>query len=97
VGTSGVAVDPAQTTLGAELARKAVTLATRDPANRAIFETFFAATEAIGTLREMGVFGNGATATPNSGDLFARALIDPPRDKTGTMTLTVRTEITVSR
>jgi len=59
----------------------------------ASFDTTYVTSEANGTYSEIGIFA-GATATANSGTLFARALV--AITKTSSMTLTVNWRIQVA-
>ncbi|HYD35562.1 MAG TPA: hypothetical protein VD999_05820 [Vitreimonas sp.] len=92
VGTNTVAPTAADTQLGAELFRKQVSVRSNS-ANEAVFQTFFTTSEANGTLREAGLFGYDASATPNSGTLFSKIAIN--RVKTSNDTLTFRWTITI--
>lgn len=86
VGTSAVAPALGDVKLGTELFRKAISVRSYSN-NQALFQTFFTASEAIGTLRELGLFGDLATAVADSGTMFARVAIN--RTKTSSDTLTV--------
>lgn len=92
VGSSIVAPTLADTSLLAEIARKAISL--RSVAgNIATFQTFFTTDEANGTLREAGLFGDAATASANTGTLFCRAAIN--RTKSSSDTLTISWSVTI--
>lgn len=92
VGTSTTAPALGDTDLVAETFRK--TISVREvAANVATFSTFFTTTEANGTLREAGLFGDDASAIPGSGTLFCRAAIN--RTKTTGDTLTMVWSITI--
>jgi hypothetical protein len=92
VGTSTQAPDLTDTDLVAETFRK--TISVREvAANVATFSTFFTTTEANGTLREAGLFGDDASAIPGSGTLFCRAAIN--RTKTTGDTLTIQWSVTI--
>lgn len=70
-----------------EVYRKAVSV--RSAAVRtATFKTFFNQNEANGTLRELGLFGDLATNTRDSGTLFARLNINRTKSSTDTLTIT---------
>lgn len=88
LGTGTTAPLPANTTLVAEVARKLI--ATRDEApgatNGIVCTTFFNTSEGNGSLREAALFGDDASATVNSGTMYARTLIN--REKTTADTLT---------
>lgn len=92
VGTDATAPDVADTTLGAELFRKLVSVRSV-AANVAQFQTFFTTAEANGSLREAGLFGDDASATTDSGTLFSKLAIN--RTKTSGDTLTLTWSITV--
>ena len=79
--------------LGAELYRKVPTsiLASTNVLSISIY---FGTTEAIGSLREFGLFGEAASAAANSGTLFDRASIN--ETKTGTNTLTIDATLTLA-
>jgi hypothetical protein len=84
--TGGDAPDVADTQLVDELIRKQISVrsATTDTAN---FRVFFNTSEANDVLTEIGLFGDDASATADSGTLFARAAID--KTKTDDETLTI--------
>lgn len=86
VGTGITAPALGDTTLQTELFRKLISVRSYSN-NQALFQTYFTTSEANGTLRELGLFGDLATATANSGTLFARVAIN--RTKTTSDTLTV--------
>lgn len=86
LGTDDTAPDINDTTLGAELFRKLISVRDNDGIT-AQFQTFFTTAEANGTLKELGLFGDDATGTADSGTLFAKLAID--RVKTSNDTLTV--------
>lgn len=86
VGTGVTAPALGDSTLQTELYRKLISVRSYSN-NQALFQTYFTTSEAIGTLRELGLFGDNATATANSGTLFARVAIN--RTKTSNDTLTV--------
>jgi hypothetical protein len=70
VGTSAVAPALGDTSLTAEIFRKLVSV--RSVSGKvATFQTFFTTSEAIGTLREAGLFGDAATDSANTGTLFS--------------------------
>jgi len=93
VGTDGTAPAVGQTTLVTELARKIATSRSYTPTTVTI-TIFFGASEAVGTLLEFALFGEAASATPNSGTMFDRALISVV--KTAAYTLTIEATITIS-
>lgn len=87
-GTNSTAPALGNTQLGSELGRKLIS--TREISslanNTAVYTTFFNTSEINGSLQEFGLFGGDATATANSGTLFARTL--SARVKTTSDTLT---------
>lgn len=93
VGTNATAPDVANTTLGTELDRNAVT-SIADAANQVLVVTYFGPTEANGTLEEFGLFGEAASAAADSGTMFNHAAISVP--KTSSYTLTIDSAITIS-
>lgn len=92
VGTGITAPALANTTLETELFRKLISVRSAT-ANVALFETFYTTSEAIGTLKEAGLFGDDATSTADSGTLFCRVAIN--RTKTANDTLTLRWGVTI--
>lgn len=86
VGTGTTAPALGNTTLEAEIFRKLVSVRSSS-GNVASFQTFFTTSEANGTLKELGLFGDSASGTADTGTLFARVAID--RVKTSNDTLTV--------
>ena len=91
LGTSSVAPALGDTQLGAEIFRKLISV--RDEINNASrFQTFFLTTEANGSLRELGLFGDAASSLTNTGTLFARVAIS--REKSSNDTLTVLHTVT---
>ncbi len=75
------------TQLQTEVDRKQVSVRTSTD-NIAQFQTFFNQSEAIGVLREAGLFGGLATDTINSGTLFSRLNINRTKTANDTLTLT---------
>lgn len=91
IGT-GAAPTASSTTLSSEAQRKAVTKLI--DANTLVLDGFWDTGEANGvTYTNGGVFGNGATATLGTGQLFAGGAINVAKDNT--QSLTVSVEITV--
>jgi hypothetical protein len=73
-GTGAGSPAVGDTALFTELAR--VSFATvAVTTNQVQFQGFFSSNIAIATWTEAGLFGNGATATPGSGQLFTHALM----------------------
>jgi hypothetical protein len=81
------------TALQTEVFRKQISVRDYDGVT-ARFRTFFSTSEGNATLKECGLFGDDATATTDSGILFARVNID--KAKTDAETLTLDWEITIS-
>jgi len=94
VGTGTTAPQASDTQLEVELDRKLIA-STSYAANVITIRTFFTTAEAVGNLKEFGLFGEDASGTPDSGTLFQRALID--KTKTASKTLTVESVITISQ
>lgn len=92
VGTDSTAPAASNTDLGAELFRKLISVRSVTN-NAALFQTYFTTSEAIGTLREAGLFGDDASSTPGSGTLFAHVAIN--RTKTANDTLTLNWTVTI--
>lgn len=86
VGTSSVAPALGDIALGAEIFRKLIAVRSRSN-NIASFQIFFTTAEAIGTLREAGLYGDDASATTNSGTLFARTAINRTKSSNDTLTI----------
>lgn len=80
------------TTLQTEFFRKILSLRSF-AANKAILQMFMTTAEGNANLREFGLFGEAASAAPDSGTLFNRVNIT--EDKTSATTLTIEAEITV--
>lgn len=87
---SPVASDVAMFT---ELFRKAISVVTLN-SNVVTFTTYFATSESNGTLKEVGLFGDGATAVAGSGTMYAHTNIT--RTKTSSDTLTIEWSLTVN-
>lgn len=93
VGTGTDAPAAADTTLQTETFRKQVSVRDYED-NVARFRTYFNTSEANATLREVGLFGDGASATTDSGTLFCRLSIN--KEKTDSESLTLDWEVQVS-
>lgn len=91
VGT-GATPAASATQLTTELTRGLVTTSAID-GNTIIKELYFSEAQAVGTLTELGLFCNGATATAASGELFASG--GAAITKSSTQSLTVSFEIEV--
>lgn len=92
LGTDATAPDLSDTTLGTEIERKLVSVRSSS-GNVATFQTFFTTSEANGSLREAGLFGDDATDTVDTGTLFSKLAIN--RTKTSSDTLTLSWDITI--
>lgn len=92
LGTGVTTPALADTDLQTELFRKEVSVRSVTN-NAALFETFFSTSEANGTLKEAGLFGDDATDSADSGTLFCRSAIN--RTKTSSDTLTLRWTVTI--
>ena len=93
LGSDSTAATVLDTTLGTEVFRKILTSRTRT--NQQIeLSLFLTTSEGNGTHYELGLFGNGATATADSGDLFNRLVMSGGETKVNTETWTI--EVTVS-
>lgn len=89
VGTGSTAPVLADTTLETELERKLIS--TREVAagatNATTFTTFYNTSEANGSLEEFGLFGDDATASVDTGTLFARTLSSRVKSTADTLTV----------
>ena len=75
IGSDNTAPTTADTTLGNETFRKAVTSQIAGGTGITITNLYVAPEEAVGTIEEIGFFsGSSASATTDSGVLFARVL-----------------------
>jgi len=74
-GTGSTAPVMGNTALGTEAGRKIWVTRTRSGAV-VTFSVFYAAASCTYYIREVGSFGGAASATPGSGTLFNRALLD---------------------
>lgn len=92
VGTGTTAPALGDTDLETEIFRKLISVRSFS-ANVASFQTFFTASEANATLREIGLFGDDASSTPGSGTLFARLAVN--RVKSASDTLTILHTLTI--
>lgn len=72
IGTSTTAPAAGDTALGTEAARKAVTSISRSSVS-VLISTFYTAAQSTFNIKEVGIFGNGATAAAGSGTLFSHA------------------------
>ncbi len=96
VGTGTTAPAMSDTTLQTELARKLISVRSYSD-NIFTGTTYYTTSEAVGTLKEAGLFGNGvgrtASATPGSGQLYARVAIN--RTKSANDSLTIQWDIEI--
>lgn len=93
VGTTNTAANIADTTLVTEIFRKQISTRSYSTTSAA-FRTFFNTDEANGVLTEVGLFGDDASSTADSGTLYARRVIS--RTKTSSETLTIDWTLTVT-
>jgi hypothetical protein len=84
--TGGGAPASTDTVLNTELIRKQISVRS-STGDTASFRIFFSTSEANDDLTEIGLFGDDASVTVDSGVLFARAAID--KTKTDSETLTI--------
>jgi hypothetical protein len=92
VGTGTDAPAAGDTTLGTEIYRKQISVRSVSGAI-ATFRIFFNTSEANDTLKEIGLFGDDATVTADTGTLFARAAVD--KTKTSSETLTIDWDVEI--
>jgi len=89
VGTDDTAPVASNVALGTEIARKLIS--TREIAdgalNVAVFTTFFNVSEANGSLKEVGLFGDDASGVADSGTIFTHADIDRVKSSADTLTI----------
>jgi hypothetical protein len=86
LGTSAVAPALTDTQLAVEIFRKSISVRS-SASNVFTAQVFFTTSEANGTLREAGLFGDLASGTVNSGTLFAHAAINRVKSALDTLTL----------
>ena len=91
VGT-GTAPSASATQLTNTLLRKTITTSVID-GNTLIKEIFLDETEANATLTELGLLGNGANTSANSGSLFASGTAAITKDATQSLTISFEIEI----
>lgn len=86
LGTGDTAPALGDTGLEAELVRKLISV--RSVTNNiAKFETFFTTSEGNGVLKEAGLFGDTASATPGSGILYNHTAISRTKSTSDTLSL----------
>lgn len=91
IGT-GTAPNRAATKLTAESYRKAVSENFLD-GNVLVKEIFLDESEGNVAITEWGIFCNGATTTPGTGNLFASTAASIQKDNTQSLTLSVEIEV----
>lgn len=91
VGDGNVIIQPGDTALTNERARKPLTLQARD-GEMLLAEAFFDRPDANFNWREVGLFAGG-TSTVGSGILVARALLSESKDDLRTATITWQWEV----
>ena len=94
IGTSNTAVAASDTTLVAEAARAQASARSRTGAVITV-TTFFVAADCTYNIKEVGIFGNAATAVADSGTLFSRALLNED-NSAGANDLTFDYELTIA-
>lgn len=95
VGTGTATPTITGTKLTTELDRTLVSASTKSIDNQAIIKVFFSTAQANGTLSELGMFGEDATSTADSGTMFQWILISPALVKTNTETLLITSTIPI--
>lgn len=94
VGDNNTAVNDADTQLGNEIFRAAVTSRTKTSTGVLDVETFLLDSDGAMTIREIGVFAGG-TSSPNTGTMISRVLWS--RDKTNLETIKISRTDTIGR
>ena len=94
IGTGTTAAAIADIKLETEVTRKEVTSRTR-VGNVITLSTFYLAAQATYNIKEVGIFGGGATAAADSGTLFSHALLSYD-NSAGLYDLTFDYELTIS-
>jgi len=89
---SGSAPSVSATQLTTETYRKPITLGVVD-GNVLIKEIFLDETEANGNINSIGLFGNSATSTAGSGQLFASGAAAIVKDNTQSLTISFEIEV----
>lgn len=93
VGTGTTAPAATDTALETEIYRKLISVRSNS-ANVARFRTFFNTSEANAVIKEIGLFGDNASGTTDSGTLFCHLAVD--KTKTSAETLTLDWEVSVA-
>lgn len=86
LGTGLTAPAISDTKLQTEIFRKQISVRSV-AANVASFQTFFTTSEGNGNIKEIGLFGDTATGTTDSGILFARVAVNRVKSSSDTLTL----------
>jgi len=92
VGTGSTAASASDTALETELKRKLLSTRTYTETT-IVMLLYLGTTEGNGVLTEIGLYGDGASGTPDSGVLFNRAIISVT--KTSSYTMTAQLTITL--
>lgn len=92
-GTGAGTPDQTDTTMFTELFRKTISV-TSVSSNVIYYTTYISTAESNGVLTEVGLFGDTATSTADSGAMFAHTNIT--KTKTVTDTLTIEWAITIN-
>jgi len=92
LGTGSTAPTAADTDMETEIERKVISVRSVS-GNVATFQTYFTTGEAIGTLREAGLFGNAATGVADSGTMFCHTAVNRTKTANDTLTLTWQVSI----
>lgn len=90
IGTGTTAAAAGDTTLDTEVFRKQISVRTYTD-EVAKFRIYLNTTEANVAIKEIGLFGDDATVTADTGTLYARLIID--KTKTSSETLTIDWEV----
>lgn len=94
IGTSDTAPNAADTTLTTEVGRMAISSRSRSGAVVTL-STFMVAINCMYAIEEVGIFGDAASATPDSGTMFSHALLEYDNSG-GSSDLTFDYELTVT-
>lgn len=95
VGTGDTTPTISGTKLTTELARIPISNLTKSIDNNAIIQAFFTTSQGNGTLKELGMFGEDATSTSDSGTMFQWILINPNIIKDNTQTMLITSTIPI--
>jgi len=86
VGTGAGTPNTADIQMSAELFRKPISV-TAYNSNVVTFTTYYSTSEANGTLTELGLFGDDASSTANSGTIYAHTTISKVKSTSDTLTI----------